>query len=69
MDICMLVAIGDRLVRIEIIILFNVLNVNPYFDPHFHLHYQSLFSQPKMVHINFPVYANEASNPCLFYVF
>lgn len=33
MDICMLVAIADRLVRIGIIILLNVLNVNPYFDP------------------------------------
>lgn len=51
-------------------ILFDVLNVNPYFNPHFDFLYQSLFSiNPKMVHINFPVYANEASTPCLFYVF
>lgn len=33
MDVCMLVAIDDRLFRIDIIILFIVLNINPYFHP------------------------------------
>lgn len=60
----MLVAIGDRLARIDIIIiLFIVLNINPYIP------ISPFTISPKMMHINFPPYMQMKHQTRVYFMF